>query len=312
MSLETPIVFVVFNRPETTKQVFEKIKLVQPRKLYLIADAPRDHNNDDKVRCKQTRAIVENIDWDCEVNKIYATSNLGCGLNISEGITKVFEKEEMAIILEDDCVPTNSFFSYCEELLIRYKDDTRIMHIGGTNWHPEIKPRNQESYFFSKDAHIWGWATWKRAWKLFDYEMKDYPLFVEKGYYKDIIPIKQEQKYFKTRWDSFYKTNYKTKSRSNWDYQWYYTVLKNNGLCIWPSSNLVSNIGDIGTHSNNSSQHLFFKNIDEKYRIIKHPKFILRSTYLDNYHFKKFNYKSMIKKIYSKFKKIKYALQSFI
>lgn len=302
--IEIPIVFIIFNRPETTRQVFEKIKAVKPNKIYIIADAPRENFPSDIEKCKETKAIVENIDWDCDAHRHYSKYNLGCGRNIAQGLNCVFENEEMAIILEDDTLPAMSFFQYCQELLIRYKDDNRIMHIGGTNWHPEVKVTDA-SYFFSKDAHIWGWATWKRAWDYFDYYMKDYPKFVSSKQYKNVINLKREQKYFLNRWGSFYKTNYLSKERSNWDYQWYYTILKNNGLCIWPSSNLVSNIGPIGTHSNTkSSQGLFFRKVNENYRIEKHPDFILRDLNFDNYHFKKYKYQNFASRLNNKLNKI--------
>jgi hypothetical protein len=203
-------------------------------------------------------------------SKKYSEINLGCGINVSHGISWVFEKEEMAIILEDDCLPSISFFNYAKELLIKYKDDNRIMHIGGTNWHPEYKHEDDSSYFFSKDAHIWGWATWKRAWKNFDYEMKDYPLFINSKEFKTIISNRDERKYFRLRWDSFFKSNYKSNSKSNWDYQWYYAVLKNKGLCIWPKSNLVMNIGVNGTHTDKVYSKYHFVKTDNEF-IIKDP-----------------------------------------
>jgi len=302
--IEIPIVFIIFNRPETTRQVFEKIKAVKPNKLYIIADAPRENFPSDIEKCKETKAIVENIDWDCDAHRHYSKYNLGCGRNIAQGLNYVFENEEMAIILEDDTLPAMSFFQYCQELLIRYKDDNRIMHIGGTNWHPEVKVTDT-SYFFSKDAHIWGWATWKRAWDYFDYYMEDYPKFVSSKQYENVINLKREQKYFLNRWGSFYKTNYLSKERSNWDYQWYYTVLKNNGLCIWPSSNLVSNIGPTGTHAGEkSNKKLFFRDIDENYKVKNHPDFILRNVWFDIHHFKKHNYNSLFKRIINKVRKI--------
>jgi hypothetical protein len=303
--LDIPVIFIIFNRPETTALVFEKIRQAKPKKLYIVADAPRENYASDFEKCKSTRSIIENIDWDCIVKTKFATINLGCGINVSSGISWVFEHEEMAIILEDDCIPALPFFNFCQELLIKYKDDSRVMHIGGTNWHPDFKTRNGENYFFSKDAHIWGWATWKRAWDLFDYEMCDYPVFIGKGYYKDVIRSKQEQKYFKVRWDSFYNTNYKSKDHSNWDYQWYYTILKNNGLCIWPSSNLISNIGFVGTHTDLTAKNLFFKNVDEDFKIEKHPDFILQYTKLDEYHYWRHKHRSLIVKIYNRLRKIR-------
>lgn len=304
MSLNTPIIFIIFNRPETTKIVFQKIKKIKPKKLYLIADAPRDGIDTDIEAVIKTKLIVEDIDWECNVFKKYAETNLGCGINVSQGISWVFEHEEMAIILEDDCVPADGFFNYCEELLLKYKNDSRIMHIGGTNWHPNFNTRNHESYFFSKHAHIWGWATWKRSWNLFDYKMSDFPEFIENKYYEDVYDLKAEQSYFLLRWTSFFRSNYTNQSRSNWDYQWYYTVIKNNGLCIWPSTNLISNIGPIGTHSDNSEMSYYFRKVYENYKIEKHPDFVIPYRKLDNYHYWHHNHQSLYFRIKNKLFKI--------
>jgi hypothetical protein len=300
---QIPIAFIIFNRPDTTKQVFEKIREIKPTKLYIISDGPRENNTDDEDKIKETREIIKKIDWECEIHKKYSEINLGCGINVSHGISWVFEKEEMAIILEDDCLPSISFFNYAKELLIKYKDDNRIMHIGGTNWHPEYKHEDDSSYFFSKDAHIWGWATWKRAWKNFDYEMKDYPLFINSKEFKTIISNRDERKYFRLRWDSFFKSNYKSNSKSNWDYQWYYAVLKNKGLCIWPKSNLVMNIGVNGTHTDKVYRKYHFVKTDNEFIINKHPINIEKNNNFDSYHYFHFNHSSLINKISNKLKK---------
>jgi len=303
-----PIVIIIFNRPEITRRVFEKIKIIKPLGIYIIADGPRELYPSDIEKCKQAREIFEKINWDCEVHRYYSEYNLGCGRNIAQGLNWVFENEEMAIILEDDTLPAIPFFQYCQELLIRYKDDNRIMHIGGTNWHPDFKVTDA-SYFFSKKAHIWGWATWKRAWNFYDYYMEDYPKFVSSKQYKNVINLKREQKYFLKRWGSFYKANYLNKERSNWDYQWYYTILKNNGLCTWPSSNLISNICPIGTHANiKSHQSLFFRKVNENYRIEKHPDFIISDVNFDNYHFFKHNYQSIVSRLINRTNKFIKAL----
>ena len=300
---EIPIVFIIFNRPDTTKKVFEKIREIKPSKLYIISDGPRENNSADIEKINETRNIIEIIDWECEIHKKYSDVNLGCGINVSEGISWVFEKEEMAIILEDDCLPTTSFFNYAKELLIKYKDDNRIMHIGGTNWHPEYKHKDNASYFFSKDAHIWGWATWKRAWSYFDYKMNDYLEFIKSKEFKTIIPNRNERNYFKLRWGTFYNTNFKSNIKSNWDYQWYYAVLKKNGLCIWPKSNLVMNIGVNGTHTDKIYDKYHFIKTDDEFIIKHHPTIIEKNLDFDKYHYYHFNHTSLTKKISNRLKK---------
>lgn len=164
---ETPILLMVFARPDTTKIVFERIREIKPKKLYIAADAPRQNREDEIFRAKQTREIFNNIDWDCKVEKLFRKENLGCGKAISGAISWFFEKEEYGIILEDDCLADKSFFDFAQEMLIKYKDDNRIGHISGNCYYPE-KIIGNYSYNFSKICHIWGWATWKRVWQTFD------------------------------------------------------------------------------------------------------------------------------------------------
>lgn len=302
---DTPILFIIFNRPDTTKEVFNKIAQVKPKKLYIAADGPRENNKNDIELCKQAREVVANINWECQVYKKFNDENLGCGINVSSAITWAFENEDRLIILEDDTLPALSFFYFCEELLERYKDDSRIMHIAGTNWHPEILPRNNESYFFSIHAHIWGWATWCSAWKKFDYSTNDFSVFIKNHNYEDVYFNKKEQKWFLERFLSFYNNNYSNLEKSNWDYQWYYTVIKNNGLCITPSSNLVMNIGVKGTHTIGENINLYYyRSIDKKFIIKEHPEFIVPFRKFDEFHFKKMNYIKIRTRILKKIKKL--------
>ncbi|MFZ6033697.1 MAG: hypothetical protein ACOYVE_10380 [Melioribacter sp.] len=302
--LKTPVLFIIFNRPDTTKKVFDKIAQVKPGKLYIAADGPRENKPEDIELCKQAREVVSKIDWDCQVFKKFNVENLGCGLNVSGAISWAFEKEEKLIILEDDTEPTIPFFYFCQELLEKYKNDKRIMHIGGTNWHPE-RMKDNNSYIFSRHAHIWGWATWKRAWNLYDYNLSDINEYFLKDKLKNLFKTRKERRWFIERWGSFIKTNYILKDKSNWDYQWYFTCIKNNGLCIWPTSNLVKNIGYIGTHSNiHKEKKLFNREIDENFFLEKHPSNIKIDENFDYYHFKKFFYFSLKKKIRNKIIKI--------
>lgn len=300
--LTAPVVFVIFNRPDTTVKVFNEIKKARPAKLYVIADGPRENVPDDKDRCRETRSVIDNVDWDCEVMKNYSEVNLGCGIRPSSGFSWVFEQEEYAIILEDDCVPSQSFFKFCQEMLILYKDDTRIWVVSGNNYTEERK-RNKDSYFFSRYGHSWGWATWKRAWEHFDYYMKTWPKFRDRKYMYDIFNSKKEIEYFTKNFNNVYKD-----PSSVWDYQFAFTIFSNGGLSIVPSSNLVTNIGFVGTHSNQKNKY-HKRPVNDKFEVIKHPDFIIRNTWYDDYHFlhhqyrrKNFlrNFITIIKKILKK------------
>ena len=166
-----PVLFLIFNRPETTIQVFSAIKKAQPNRLYIAADGPRPEYPDEVNHCKIARTIATNVDWDCEVKTLFRDQNLGCRLAVSQAIDWFFEQEPEGIILEDDCLPNQSFFWFCKELLEKYRNETRIMHIGGTNFQFG-KNRTNYSYYFSRYAHIWGWASWRREWKYYDEKLK--------------------------------------------------------------------------------------------------------------------------------------------
>ncbi|MHA1284911.1 MAG: nucleotide-diphospho-sugar transferase [Promethearchaeota archaeon] len=300
----TPILFIIFNRPETTEIVFEKIASIKPKKLYIAADGPRQNIPDDKEKCFKTRKIIERIDWDCHIKTKFNEINLGCGLNVSSAISWVLEQEERVIILEDDTVPALPFFYFCDELLEKYKDDTRIMHIAGSNLNEDFKWGN-DSYFFSMYTPIWGWATWKRAWAEFDYYMSDLDEFIYSNSYKNIFLNRKEQRWFVNRWNSFKRKNYLPGVSTNWDYQWEYAVFKNNGLSIIPASNLISNIGYFSSHSDGEKSKIYNRKVDNSFKIKKHPKFIIRNRFYDSINSKRYNReKSIIFRLINKIKKI--------
>ena len=246
--LITPIVFIIFNRPETTKKVFDEIRKAKPKKLYIIADGPRRQAPQDIELCNKTRNIVEKIDWDCKVIKDYADENLGCKVRPSSGFDKVFKEEEEAIILEDDCLPHPSFFEFCQQLLERYRYEENINIISGSNFLSRFSNKNYH-YQFSAFHHFWGWATWKRCWEKYDIEMKEWPTIRNKNVISEIFNNKQSVKYWQTLFDEVYSG----KINTAWDYQWLYSSWKENGLAILPTNNLISNIGfgENATHTTN-------------------------------------------------------------
>jgi hypothetical protein len=234
--LKTPILFIIFNRPDTTERVFEEIKKQRPQYLYIAADGPRINKEGEAEKCEQTRKILEKIDWDCEVKTLFRENNHGCKNAVSSAITWFFENVEEGIILEDDCLPSQSFFKYCEEILEKYRHDERIMHISGEN--PVSKEFGDGSYYFTKTAHIWGWASWRRAWKLYDVEMKSYPEFVKNNKIKEVFDKDYHRKYWLKVFNRVIEGKINT-----WDYQWMYTLYTNNGFSIIPNKNMISNIG---------------------------------------------------------------------
>jgi hypothetical protein len=206
--LETPVLLIIFNRPHTTRRVLEVIRQAQPRQLFVAADGPRADHPDDEEKCRSARAVVdEMVDWPCDLHTNYAEENMGCGPRPATAITWFFEHVEQGIILEDDCVPHPTFFRFCEELLEYYKDNERVMHISGDNFQYGRK-RGNASYYFSTFTHTWGWATWRRAWQFYDFEL---------------APLEARNHI--------------------WDHQWLKSVKRHNGVAVLPNVNLVSNIG---------------------------------------------------------------------
>jgi hypothetical protein len=237
MPLQTPIVFLVFNRPDLTERVFETIRQARPIRLHVVADGPRADRPAESERCATTRSITERIDWPCEVTRDYSSINLGCGRRVSSGISLAFKQLEEAIILEDDCLPDPTFFTFAEELLIRYRHDQRVMAIigdnlqGGKQWGPH-------SYFFSKYFHAWGWATWRRAWEHYDFEMTGWAAFSNSLRYESICPDPLERNH----WHRICADTVSGRL-DTWDYQWMFSCWLRNGLTACPQVNLVSNIG---------------------------------------------------------------------
>lgn len=253
MSLDTAVAFIIFNRPETTSKVFAEIAKAQPSKLYIIADGPRPNRADDINNCSAARAIVENVDWECEVYKNYSEINLGCRRRVSSGIDWVFAHVEQAIILEDDCVPDQSFFQFCEELLDRYKDVPKVMHISGVTFSSEKEVSLSRDYSFSRYPHVWGWATWRRAWQYYDVEMNSWTKSGNKSAILKNFTHLNERDFWKRNWDLIVQGQIDT-----WDYQWVFACIANEGFCIRPSTNLISNIGfhESATHTKNADSPL--------------------------------------------------------
>lgn len=245
-SLETPVLLVIFNRPDLTARAMEILRRIQPRRLFIAADGPRRDRPGEAEACAQTREVVDHVDWCCEVVRDYAEDNMGCGRRVSSGITWVFEHVEAAIILEDDCLPSPSFFRFCGELLDRYRDDNKIMHIGGSNMVPHGMS-GKASYRFSKYPHIWGWATWKRAWARYDFGMSAWHDYRRSKAFVQRCPNRDERAYWTWYFDLMTGPN----PADTWDYQWQFACWLHNGLAISPSVNLVTNAGfrSDGTHT---------------------------------------------------------------
>jgi hypothetical protein len=277
--LKTPVAFIIFNRPDNTKKVFEAIRQAKPPKLLVIADGTRAERPGEAERCAATRAIIDRVDWECEVLKNYSDTNMGTRRRVTSGLNWVFNTVEEAIILEDDCLPHATFFRYCEELLEYYRHDTRVMTISGDNT-PLGHGRTEDSYYFSNYPRTWGWATWRRAWLHYDIDIKNWPQIRDKNWLKDILQDDQTVKDWKNILQSTYDEHKKFEA---WDYQWIFANWMQNSLSIIPNVNLITNLG-FGADSTNTkdsknaranvpSQSISFP--------LKHPIFMISDTQRD-------------------------------
>lgn len=234
--MKTPIALFIYNRPTNLKRIAKIIRSVNPSKLYVIADGPKD--SEDKKRVDEARNILESsINWDCRVNKNYASKNLGLKERFSSGIDWVFTHEDRVIFLEDDCIPDPSFFPYCEELLTKYENNDRVATISGNNFQYGQLPINT-SYYFSKYAHVWGWATWKRVWDQYDKDINSWNQLRETSWLKLATKSFVVSKFWTYIFDALQNNQINT-----WDYQLTYLCLENNMVNIIPAVNLVSNVG---------------------------------------------------------------------
>src|SRR5574341_1196424 len=273
--LNTAVLFLAFNRPQMTKQVFKAIRRARPPRLYFAVDGPRENRLDDTQRIKDVFDFVMcQIDWKCEVKTLVREENLGCKHAVSSAINWFFENEERGIILEDDCLPSQSFFWYCEELLEKYKDDYRIMNISGYN----ILDGQIEypfSYYFGHIGFAWGWSTWRRSWRHFDLAMSDWPDFKALGLHRFPPFSETRNKIFEQTFHGEINT---------WDYQWNYAIAKNNGLSAIPIRSLIKNIGfgKDATHSpENGGVRALIEN-NECVFPLTHPEFIFPNKEFDD------------------------------
>ncbi|RDB36915.1 MAG: hypothetical protein DCC88_02575 [Spirobacillus cienkowskii] len=250
--LNTAVLFLVFNRPSATSQVFEAIRKAKPPKLYIAADGARADRKGEIELTQKVREIATAVDWQCEVKTLFRDQNLGCKRAVCEAIYWFFEHEDKGIILEDDTLPNQDFFYFVENNLEKYKLDNRVMMITGTNF--LSNPNYKDPYFFSEHMSIWGWGTWKRAWDLYDVNMNSWKTSEAKEFFNKKYFASYISKYYKYIFNSLQLDKIDT-----WDYQWVFTCLYNHGLCVTPSVNLISNIGTIGAHTNGVTDSHFMK-----------------------------------------------------
>ncbi len=284
MAFEVPILFLVFNRPETTDRVFQRIKEIRPAKLFVGADGPRADKEGEQQRCEAVRKLIlDGVDWPCEVKTLFRDHNLSCGPAVSQAITWFFANIEEGIILEDDTLPDPSFFIFCKTLLEKYRNDDKIKMISGNNFQ-NGKWRGDGSYYFSAYSHIWGWASWKKTWNEYDFTL---------GKITSNTFDKHLSEYFEEKpvLDYWRKVFHQMKSAqiNTWDYQLLFSIWRTNGISILPNQNLVSNIGfgTASTHTANEDDKTSKMAVSSLTNII-HPKKIQIDKEADIFYFKNY------------------------
>ncbi len=297
--MKTPILLIIFNRPDTTARVFAEIRAAKPKQLFIAADGPRSEA--EQELCSTTRSIVDRVDWECEVKTLFRDKNLGLGFGVDSAITWFFENVEQGIILEDDCLPSPSFFEFCEAMLEKYKNNENVGIISGDNFIQEdileeINP-NKDEYYFIRPLYLWGWATWRRAWDKHDLEMRNWPAFQRDHYLERAFKSRNVSRLYNDLFEFLY-----SKGTRVWDIPWFFSCLTNNMLCLVPPRNLVSNIGIIGTHSTEESTLNNIKIVPISIETLQHPEEVavnievedlfLKYTFVD-----RFSYRILLIKI---------------
>lgn len=275
-----PVAIFNFNRPHLTRRVFEVVRQIRPRQLLLVADGPRASRPDDARLCAEVRAIFDEIDWECEVLRNFSDTNLGSFKRNSSGLNWVFDTVEEAIILEDDCMPSLSFFRYCEELLERYRNDPRVGLISGNNFGFPGVGRENDSYYFSAYALTWGWASWRRVWKQVDLEMSWWEPEAAGSMLRAALPHPSEWKY----WLRLYDSIRSGATRNAWDYQLIITLLRHSQYCAFPQVNLAANVGfGVGaTHGSDDASPVSDLPRGELTFPLMHPVSLQRSASIDH------------------------------
>jgi len=282
--LNTPVAFIIFNRPDTTERVFAEIAKAKPPKLLVVADGPRLGREGEVDQCAATRAIIDRVDWDCEVLTNFSDVNLGCKGRVSSGLDWVFQQVPAAIILEDDCLPHPTFFKFCEELLVRYRYDQRISQINGSNLNFGNRINN-DSYYFSRHSYIWGWASWRDRWQdSYDVEIKNWPRIRDERRVEDLVCFRSEQSF----WANIFEQVYQGKVNT-WDFQWVFACNFTGRLTIVPNVNLISNIG-FGVNATHTSGSSVLANlpVEELQFPLIHPEGIFACRIHDRQVFERF------------------------
>lgn len=269
------VVLLTFNRPESAARVLKQIREARPAHLFYVSDAARDDRPRESELVDRTRDLADTVDWPCQVHRVFADRNMGCAQRVSSAVTEALTVVERVVVLEDDCVADPSFFPYCQNVLVRYANDLRVMSVTGDNFQRGIR-RTDASYYFSKYPHCWGWATWRRAWNHFDLSISQWPTIRDAGYLSGFCQSDAELQY----WTDIFDRVHQGKIDS-WAYPWQLCCWMNHGLTVVPEVNLVSNIGygERATHTRKRTPVIGLPT--QSLGEIRHPETVVRHAIAD-------------------------------
>ncbi len=272
-----PVLLLAFNRADTTQRVLSAVKAARPSRLFFAVDGPRPERPEDGVAVRRVRELISLVDWDCEVKTLFRDRNLGCKTAVSQAISWFFDAVDAGIVLEDDCLPDPSFFPFASELLERFKDDERISLVSGNNFQSGAA-RTAYSYYFSRYNHIWGWGSWRRAWRLYDHRMTSWPEVRDGGWLLDLLGDRRAVAYWTKIFDATHAD-----ANTSWAYRWTFACWINSTLSVLPRVNLVSNIGfgEQATHTNLHQSPLARLPTFGMQLPLAHPPFVLRDAAAD-------------------------------
>jgi len=273
------VLFLTYKRYNTAKQVFESIRKAKPPRLYFASNAPNPNITPELAEVQKVRDLLATVDWDCEVTTLFRSDHLSVKESISSAISWFFEHEEQGIILEDDCLPHQDFFTFCDALLKRYKNEVKVWVITGDNYQNN-QIRGEASYYFSRYNHVWGWASWRRAWENYSVDMNFWNEWKYSDSFKNYFNDPIEEKFWRRKFDDVLSGKIVT-----WDYQWTFCVFKNNGLTATPNKNLVTNIG-FGPEATNTTSEMQIDTTTKALGKITYTDKIIRNVEADQFVFK--------------------------
>lgn len=273
-TLDKPVLLLIYRRADVTRKALDAIRAAKPRTLYVSAAGAG--NDSEWADCEAARAVIDDVDWHCDVHRNFMQDNRGCRANVASGISWALNREEEVIVIEDDCVATPSFFRFCAELLDRYRDDARVMSISGTNFlfGYDVTP---DSYYWSRYPNIWGWATWRRAWQLYDRDLSLWAEARATGALRNVLAELRPRTYWRMVLD-FVADG----SLDAWDFVWFASCWMHGGLSAQPRTNLVNNVGfdSRATHTKKPNK-LARMPIQELEFPLRHPRFLIRNRKAD-------------------------------